>query len=148
MLQPGDSAPALNLYRLDGKVQPLESLWASTPVVLAFFKAACPTCQMAFPFLDRLRGTDTHLIAVSQDSPAVTTAFSGRFGILLPFLLDSEDENYPVSNAFGIHHVPTLFVIGIGGTITEVIEGFDKGSFERLGVTFTPADRVPLFKPG
>ena len=53
-LATGTKAPDFDLKTLDGKRFSLGEELASGPVVLAFFKVSCPTCQYAFPFLERL----------------------------------------------------------------------------------------------
>jgi len=50
----GAKAPDFELKTLDGKRGSLGEELSRGPVVLAFFKASCPTCQYAFPFLERL----------------------------------------------------------------------------------------------
>src|SRR5258708_6035354 len=88
------------------------------PVLLAFFKTSCPTCQLTFPFLQRLSdGAQSHrtnaaeaacpspqLIAVSQDDGTGTAQFHKRFGLSMRTVVDRSPA-YPVSNAFGISHV-------------------------------------------
>ena len=50
----GTKAPDFVLKAMDGKRFSLQEELGSGPVVLAFFKVSCPTCQYAFPFLERL----------------------------------------------------------------------------------------------
>lgn len=147
MLAAGQAAPSFTLVTPAGKREPLASFWKSSRVVLAFFKSACPTCQLALPFLNRVPG-GLSVVGISQDSAAVTMAFAERFRVRIPLLLDDPEEEYPASNSYGIHHVPTLFVVGADGRIEQVIEGFHKAALEGLGIVFTEADRVPVFKPG
>ena len=49
----GVAAPDFELKTLDGKSFSLSAELARGPVVLAFFKVSCPTCQYAAPFLER-----------------------------------------------------------------------------------------------
>ena len=48
-------------------------------------------------------------------------------------VLDREDDEFPISNAFGISSVPTVFLIERDGTISRVIEGWVKKDIESLG---------------
>jgi len=128
---------------------PLENLAA--PVLLAFFKIACPTCQMTFPFLQRLadRG-GPRIVGVSQDDAEDTAEFKKAFGVRFETVLD---PGYPVSNAYGLEYVPTLLLVEPDGRISWKIEAFVKAELEelagRFGVTlFEAGDRVPNFKPG
>jgi peroxiredoxin len=113
--------------------------------VLAFYKVTCPTCKLTMPYLDRVK---LPVIGVSQDDAAATAAFAREFEVNVPSVLDPADSGYEASNAYGIHHVPTLFVIDAAGNIAERIEGFDKRALESLGVTFTATELVPQYKPG
>lgn len=157
MLETGARAPDFRLADLGGQTRGLRDLVASGPAVLAFFKTTCPVCQLAFPFLDRIhRGQAERAISiygVSQDDAEVTGEFNQEFGVTFPTLLDSADADYPASNAYGISHVPSVFLVEPDGTVSWTMEGFDKKALEALGAkagvqTFTDRDRVPNFKPG
>ena len=50
----GTKAPEFTLKAIDGKEFSLSGELGHGPIVLAFFKVSCPTCQYAFPFLERL----------------------------------------------------------------------------------------------
>src|ERR1700733_16179637 len=108
----GTKAPDFELTAMDGKRFSLQEALAHSPVVLAFFKVSCPTCQYAFPFLERLHQAygqkNISLFGVSQNSAKETAAFNQEFGVTFPTLLDDPDS-YPVSNAYGLTNVPTIF---------------------------------------
>ncbi len=53
-LEPGTTAPDFTLPAMDGKQFSLREALARGPVLAAFFKISCPTCQYAFPFLQRI----------------------------------------------------------------------------------------------
>src|SRR5579859_5101904 len=148
-------APDFNLPSIEGGYQGLSDLLAAGPVLLAFFKSTCPTCQLTFPFLERLhcgrRADAPRVIAISQDDPAAAAEFNRTFGITFTTLLDT--AGYPVSNAYRITNVPTLFLVESDGSISHSASGFDKGYLEMLGAKFgvqlfTASDRVPVFRPG
>ena len=150
-------APEFDLPSLAGDRQSLRDLLTSGPVLLAFYKVTCPTCQLTFPFLERLhrgRSADApRMIAISQDNPQATTEFNRRYGITFTTLLDPPEARYPVSNAYGITNVPTLFLVEPDGRISLSVAAFDKAEIEKLGKrfgveVFTPADKVPVFRPG
>ncbi len=134
----------------------LASLLSEGPVVLAFFEISCPTCQVAFPFLERLHAsghTGLQFIGVSQDNPVLTRQFASHFGVTFPLLLDTAVEAYTVSNSYGLTHVPSTFVVETDGAITHSWIGFSKADFERLAEragapVFQPGERVPEWKPG
>jgi peroxiredoxin len=148
-------APEFDLPALQGGRQSLRDLLKSGPVLLAFFKTSCPTCQLTFPFLQRLqrgRSADApQIAAISQDDAVTTRNFNLRYGISLPVLLDP--PGYPASNAYRITNVPTLFLVEPDGRISLSVTGFEKAEMERLGVRFSvevfnATDRVPVFQPG
>jgi peroxiredoxin len=134
---------------------PLPELLKNGPVVLAFFKISCPVCQLAFPFLERLHadGTGLQFVGVSQDDEASTKLFLERYGINFPVLYDRAADRYPASNAFGITHVPSVFVIEPDGSVSHSWSGFSKADFTKLAaragaVIFRPNENVPAWKAG
>ncbi|MCC6588906.1 MAG: TlpA family protein disulfide reductase [Bryobacterales bacterium] len=160
MLEAGQRAPEVSLRQADGTSVSLADLLKQGPAVLAFFKISCPVCQMAFPYLDRLASAQTatgvnspRVIGVSQDDAADTRAFANRFAPQTPMLLDDEDAGYHASNAYGISHVPTVFVVEQDGSISHSWTGFSKADFEKLGdrighSPFQPGDNVPAWRAG
>lgn len=157
MLAAGAQAPDFRLRDLSGRLRTRPEISAGKPVLLAFFKVSCPTCQYAFPFLERIyRGRtrqDIAMYAISQDDAESTREFDGEFGMTIPTLLDTEEEGYPASNAYGISHVPSLFLVELDGRISLAITGFDKNGIEELGrrfgkEPFEPGEYVPEWKPG
>lgn len=97
-LTAGSKAPAFELKTLDGKRFSLNDELARGPVVLAFFKASCPTCQYAFPFFERLHkaygAQGVRIVGVSQNEAKETAAFIKEFGVTFPVLLD-DTRSYP-----------------------------------------------------
>ena len=142
-------APSFSLRDLDGAARSLDSLLADGPAVLAFFKIDCPTCQLTFPYLQRMadRG-QRRIVAISQDDEEGTREFHTDFKIRLETLID--DGGYGVSKAFRITHVPWLFELSADGEIVSDWAGFDRAKMEALagGALFTDADRAPVYKPG
>jgi len=161
MLRARERAPDFKLQRLlngtAGGMAGLGDLLREGPVLLAFFKTSCPVCQMTLPFLERIhRGAGSGALAVygvSQDDAETTREFCAQFRLTLPMLLDSEEDGYAASNAYGISHVPSLFLVERDGTIGWTLEGFNKREFlavaGRAGVNpFQPGENVPEWKAG
>lgn len=149
----GGQATGFTLASLDGGKQSLQELLRSGPVLLAFFKISCPTCQLTFPYLSRISGGGIRFVGISQDNESLSRAFAQRFGVNFAVLLDEAAEGYPVSNAYRITHVPTMFLIESDGTIIESFTGFSRADLERLAArvqlpVFTAADQVPAWKAG
>jgi peroxiredoxin len=150
----GTKAPDFELRAMDGKQFVLREELAQGPVVLAFFKASCPTCQYAFPFLERLERAygqkGVRIIGVSQNNPKETAAFLQEFGVTFPVLLD-DTEKYPVSNAYGLTNVPTVFWIAQDGEIAISSVGWVKSDFTEINRQIAEAENIPpavVFKAG
>ena len=154
MLNEGSQAPKLNFEKLAGGTTTLSEIRSKGPALLAFYKISCPTCQLTFPFLERLsKNENLQVIGICQDEPAGAVEFNKVFGIHFPILLDTEQSGYAAGNAFGISHVPSMFVVERDGKISVAEQGFAKALLEELGeragvTVFTEADTVPLYKPG
>jgi peroxiredoxin len=154
LLDPGSRAPGFRLARLEGGEAGLAEIGAGGRVLLVFFKVTCPVCQLTLPFLERMRANGTLAIwAISQNDARDPREFNRSFGVSIPTLLDSEDEDFPVSNAYGISSVPTMFLVEAGGEISRVTEGWSKVDMEALGAAagialFRADDDVPAWKAG
>jgi peroxiredoxin len=152
-LATGTSAPDFELTVIDGKHFSLRDQLSRGPVILAFFKVSCPTCQYALPFFERLyqayRDNNVAIVGVSQNNFKETSAFLKQFGITFPVLLDDTDS-YPVSNAYGLTNVPTAFWIAQNGEIEVSSVGWVKADFEDLNrkiATDAQLAPIPMFKP-
>ena len=156
LLDAGTRAPDFRISRIEGGEVSLADLVAHGPAVLAFFKITCPVCQMTFPFLERIHAAAKDALpiyGVSQNGARDTRDFARQFGVTFPMLLDREDDGFPVSNAFGISSVPTIYVVDRGGVIASVVEGWSRRDIaalgERTGVNpLRPSDNVPEWKAG
>jgi peroxiredoxin len=162
-LTAGVQAPDIQLSFIDGTRFSLDDALKQGPVVAAFFKVSCPVCQLAFPYVERIfkayqgPGKFT-LVGVSQDGASDTQAFNREFGVTFPVLVDS--KGYPVSNAYGLTNVPTIFLISPQREIEASIVSWSREEMEDLNKRlakisglpaaqiFTVADQVPVFKPG
>jgi peroxiredoxin len=159
MIQTGTTAPDFELSDLDGKPWRLKDSLGRGPVLLAFFKVSCPTCQFTFPFLQRLidgnpeAGPDRpRLVAITQDDAAATRQFEEKFGVSMPTLVDDQ-RTYPASNAYRITHVPSLFLVEKDGKISQAFDGFSMAEIEKLGkrfhaAPFRAAEQIPALRPG
>jgi len=158
-LAPGTKAPEFELKTLDGKPFSLTDELSRGPVVLAFFKVGCPTCQYTFPFLERLAqaygSKNVTLVGISQNESAKTAEFIKEFGVTFPVLLD-DTNSYPVSNAYGLTNVPTIFWIAQHGETEDgEIEvssvGWLKADFEAINRKMAETGKLApaaVFKPG
>ncbi len=159
---PGNVAPGFSLKSIDGKESSLNAALQRGPVVLAFFKVSCPVCKFTFPFLQRLYktyGSDgATFLGVSQDNSGASRDFANDFGVTFPVLID--DAGYPVSNAYGLTMVPTVFLISPDATVQVSSMGFVKADLESIAdaladsrnitrsAVFRADESVPAVKPG
>ena len=148
----GQVAPGFTLKSLDGKEYALGKLLEKGPVVVAFFKISCPVCQFTFPYLQRLAerhaGDSATVISVSQDDARGTTEFNREYSVKFPTLLD--EPSYPVSNAYGLTMVPTIFLIDPDGKVKISCMGFDRADLETIAGELSQRRKiaaVPLFRP-
>lgn len=151
MLAPGDQAPSISLPDA-GTGAPIDVDWANGPTVVAFFKTTCPVCQMVGPTLTNLARSGANVIAVGQDPPAALQRYATAHGQHLPTL--SEPAPYRVSSAFGISSVPTLFLVGVDGTIDDAVASWDRVRWNALAAAVGverlshESDGLPIFRPG
>lgn len=153
MLKAGSEAPSFTLDDMSGSKHSLSEYLSQGPVLLALYKIGCPVCQFIFPFLDRIAKGSLRVIGISQDDERGTAKFQANHKLTMPMLLDREFDEYPVSNAFAITHVPALFLVEPDGKISLASEGFVKHDLESIGeragvAPFGPDDHVPEWKPG
>jgi cytochrome c biogenesis protein CcmG/thiol:disulfide interchange protein DsbE len=162
-LTAGKSAPDFKLQTMDGKQFSLRDALAQGPVVAAFFKASCPVCQYAFQFLERIYaaygGKGVTIVGVSQNEKKDTAAFAKEYGVTFPILLD-DTKTYPVSNAYGLTNVPTIFWIAQDGEIEVSSVGWDRKEIEEISrkaakingggpkPVFRSDEQVPDYRPG
>lgn len=153
-LATGARAPEFELRTLDGKKFSLGEELGRGAVVLAFFKVSCPTCQYALPFLERLHKAygqqGVALVGVSQNDAKDTAAFVREFGVTFPVLLD-DMRTYPVSNAYGLTNVPTLYWVAQDGEIEVSSVGWVKADFQEINRKIAETGKIApasVFKPG
>ncbi len=147
----GNAAPGFSLKALNNKEYSLTTLMERGPVVAAFFKISCPVCQFTFPFLERLHklygGGGATFLGISQDDARSTKSFAAEYGLTFPVLID--EENYPVSNVYGLTTVPTIFLIETDGTVKISSMGFDKKDLETISAALAEREKLslaPLFR--
>ncbi len=130
--------------------------------LLAVFKTTCPTCELAWPYLERIRqaaeGGSLRVLAVSQDDPEKTSAFNRRLGVRVETAYDPEP--WPASDALAVAIVPTFLRVGPGGLLEETAVGFQRDrmeSFARRASSlagrpytglFRKGEQVPAVRPG
>lgn len=162
-IEAGKVAPPFSLPLLAGGNFSLAEAIHRGPVVLAFFKISCPVCQFTFPYLERIhqaaKGKKVSIVGVSQNSKEDTAAFAREYGITFPIALD-DARHYPVSNAYGLTNVPSVFYVTKDGDIEISSVGWSRGDLEQIAKKIGEETRagkievvrvgedVPAFKAG
>jgi len=162
VLRVGESAPHFGLTATDDKSYSLQEGLKHGPVLAAFFKVNCPTCQYTFPFLERLyqqlRSSGVQIWGISQDGVKDSQRFARDYSVTFPILID--DHPYRVSREYRLEYVPTIFLIAPEGSIAIESEGFAKRDLLEIqkslaqmlsasvGALFSPKENVPEYKPG
>jgi peroxiredoxin len=161
-VEAGTRAPDFSLRGIDGDTYALADTLRQGPVLLVFFKTTCGTCDLAFPYINRLRESYPadrwSLWAIAQDPPAEASRYASSYDMTYPVLPDV--NGYAVSKAYDPPATPTLYLIDRQGQVVRETAGFSKEDLnslsaalaERLGadpaVIAAPGDGNPDFKPG
>ena len=161
-IEVGARAPDFSLKGTDGRTYALAGALARGPLLLAFFKTTCGTCDLAFPYINRFPeaypADSWSLWAIAQDPPEAAGSYAASHRMTYPVLPDV--DGYPVSRAYDPPATPTLFLIDREGQVVGESSGFSKEDMnslstalaERLGAepaVIAPAgDGNPDFKPG
>ena len=153
-LAAGTPAPDFTLPGMDGKQFSLREALTRGPVALAFFKVSCPVCQFALPFIERIyEAHGKHgvtIVGISQNDRKETAGFVKEYGLTFPMLLD-DAKTYPVSNAYGLTNVPTIFWIAQNGSIEISSVGWLRKDVEDINLRAAQLDDatlVPVFRSG
>lgn len=130
------------------------------PHAVVFFKVTCPVCQMAAPTFGRLaRAHGGSVVGVGQDPAPVLEEFARTYD-MTTVPSRSEGFPYPLSDAYGVEVVPTLFLVDEQGVVADVTESWDREGFNRVAgrlaeltgsletVFSDPSDGLPPFRPG
>jgi thiol-disulfide isomerase/thioredoxin len=126
-IRPGAAAPEIELTKLQGGKLKLSSL-RGHPVVVTFWGTWCPPCRDEFPALvtahRKYRDAGLEIVAVNQRDQELSTrdvqAFSDRYGVTFPVLLDSRGRSRRSFQLFGL---PTTVFIDRSGIIQFVQTG-------------------------
>ncbi len=151
---PDFSLPAVSSGKSEAGEFSLRAALQKGPVLVAFFKVGCPTCQYTFPFLERIHksygDSKITMVGISQNEEEKTTGFLKEFGVTFRVLLDNP-VGYEVSNAYGLTNVPSLFLVGQDGKIEISSVGWLKPEIEMINRKLAAAQATPaapIFKPG
>jgi peroxiredoxin len=162
MISPGQPAPALELRTPEGRPVSLQAACTIGPVIAAFFKSSCPTCQLAFPYLEKFHKAFAEsgltVLGISQESAEETVRFALEKGDSFRMLLDPEP--YEASRTWGVENVPTFYLVGRDGMVWEALTGWSRQEMNSLALTIAKMvsaepvvisaedDGAPAWRPG
>ncbi len=134
MLAARDRAPDFELPDLSEQPYRLADALGQGPVLIVFWKTTCKTCDVAFPYLQRLadayEGSRWQLLGISQEGAAESAAFAERYGVTFPVLIDG--EGWPVSKEYDPEATPTMFLIDPDGVVEAASVGFSKADLNDM----------------
>ncbi len=158
LLEPGKPFPSIALRDEKGE----RASPPSGPALYGFFKTTCPTCELAWPYFERVsnlaNGGRLSALSVSQDDPATTARFYEGLGISLPTLYDPDP--WEASARLGLESVPSFLLVGENGVLEDFTVGFQRHKMEEYAglaarlagrpapALFLPGEDVPSWKPG
>ncbi len=131
-LKPGDRAPLFVVKDLTGaeislrdRVGPLRK-YDKRGVILVFFATWCPSCREELPLIDALapefktRNIDIIIIGY-QEGPKELETFLRLIGV--KNLTAGADVSGEIGERYGLHALPTLFVIAADGMVRKSLVG-------------------------
>jgi peroxiredoxin len=157
----GALASPFVLLGVDGREYIFPQGFQGRPGLLVFFKTTCGTCDLAFPYINRLRDAypeGWELWAIAQDPPQQASEYARRHDIAYPVLIDA--PAYEVSRLYDPPATPTLFLVNPNGRIGYTTYGFAKDDMNEVSrriaehagaepVIIAPGDDGrPDFRPG
>ena len=159
MLDVNQVAPDFSLPQLDAEQVHFYDA-ANTNAVLVFYKHTCGTSRFALPFLQEIHqayGDSLFFVAIAQDDEEPTRKLRDELKLSIPILLDVNP--FPVSSSYGLHTVPSIFLIGPDRKIQWTSYGFVKQDLlnfadilaEKTGrpqIDLFEGIEVPEIKPG
>jgi len=124
--------------------------FARGPTALVFYKVTCPVCQMAAPKVDVLaRAFPGRVQGIGQDDPSKLARFARDHG--MDAAVQPDLPPYPLSDAYGVRVVPTLFLVGTDGTVLHLVESWDRDGYNEAArhlADLTSREFVPVSEPG
>jgi thiol-disulfide isomerase/thioredoxin len=155
--RPGSPAPDAPFLDAAGRKRSTRDLLAGSkglPTLFAFFKVSCPTCQLTWPYLQRLHelygGKAVRVAGVCQNAAPEGAAYYRTYGGATFDLLVDAEPGFDASNAFGVEAVPHLVLVSPENGILRVQSGWSKREMEELGGEIARAKGltvVPVVRP-
>ncbi|MGP0628469.1 peroxiredoxin family protein [Nitrospina sp. 32_T5] len=123
-------APPFTLKSLDGGDRSLKD-YRGRYLLLNFWATWCGPCKMEMPSLEalhrRFQAENLTVLGISNDpfGKRVVEPFMNAYNLTFPVLLDPKQE---ISKQYGVHSLPTSFLIDPEGRILGVLAGAEDWS--------------------
>jgi peroxiredoxin len=124
--EPGMIAPDFTVLDVEGHPFRLSEEVARKPVLLLFWSVFCDPCRPELSELqklqDRYAGKDLTVVAVAVDGEPlrnIVGGFARQEGYTFKVLVDDLDATgmWKAADAYGVAVMPTLLLLGKGGTV-------------------------------
>lgn len=120
----GKPAPDFELQDTSGKVWKLSELKGQV-VFVNFWATWCPPCRQEMPSMQKLyefmpEDSFKMLAVLSNDDPALATAFAAKGGFEFPILADPDSQ---VGGAYGLTGVPETYIVDKQGILRQKFIG-------------------------
>lgn len=129
----GQAAPDFTLRRGDGGPVRLSQMRGNVVVVI-FWATWCRYCKHLLPALQKLEdhysGEPFRVLAVDSWDKGDPGSYMRRAGLDLEWLADGDR----VAEDWGVHYIPTLFVIHANGQVLFRTSNYDPDDPDLLGV--------------
>ena len=146
----GQAVPATNLLDTSGRTVTVEEVLRGAggrSLVLAFLKTTCPTCKLAWPYMEKLHKrygkAAARVVGVCQDDEEAGRRFYAEFGNATFERFLDPAPGYPASNAFAVESVPHVVLVSRDGVVRQVFSGWQRQALEELGKWLAEDRRLP-----
>ena len=138
-LDQGDTPPDFELKTMSGEVVKLSDL-KGKKVILNFWASWCGPCKAEMPHMEKYykkykESANVEIVAVNLTSAERrglegVTEFIDSYGLTFPIPLDEDGK---VSNDYSVITIPTTFLLGTDGKLSQKIIGpMDENMMEEL----------------
>lgn len=115
--------PDFSLLNMDGSTVTLSSLRGKV-VLLDFWSTTCGPCKLEIPLLEDVaahnKAERIQLLGISFDPPEKSRAWLERNQ---PSMTTLVDPNFEVMDAFHVHGIPALVLVGRDGKVQQYWDG-------------------------
>ena len=129
---PGDTPPVA-LGSTLGREEVRTTDFAGKVLVVTFWASWCPPCKRELPLLEGLQRTAKGRVQVVAVNIEDTERFRAVARALKPLALTiTHDDGRVSSDAYGVHGIPHLVLIGRDGKVRQVHRGYSEDAIDEI----------------